>query len=87
MEKKNKGLGSSQEDLDKIKKDLERSNIIMIGVIVVLFAGYVGLSFALGAILIDDFRSKEASYTDLVKEVEQMNSRLDTLSKQGNTTI
>lgn len=41
------------------------------GIILVLFVCLIGITVAIGGIMVDGFRSKEASYTELVKTIEE----------------
>ena len=62
-------LLSRVEDVEKVKGDVARSNALMIGVLVVLFIGFIGVEVALVGLFLDAYRSKEASYQDLVNKI------------------
>ncbi len=54
-------------------------NNVVIGILVVLFLGFAGMFIATGALMIDSFRSKQATYQSLVDKVNEQNNKIDTL--------
>ncbi len=65
--------------LDPLKKDVERVHFLMVGIVVVLFLGFIGVFIAATAMLIDSFRGKQASYQSLVDKVIGQNAKYDQL--------
>lgn len=78
-EESQKQVQSAGEDIAKIKKDLQKTDLIMIGIIIVLFIGFFGVAVALGGIIVDNLRSREASYQDLVNTINEENNKIDLL--------
>jgi len=79
-----KKIGQQQSDISDLKKRQRLSELVNMGVIVVLFITLLGLTFALGAIMIDTFRSSESSYSSLENTVNQQNDKINNLSKTVN---
>ncbi len=87
QEELQKQVQSTGEDLARIKKDLKRSDIIMTAIIVVLFIGFFGAAVALGGIVTDAFRSREATYQDLVNKINSSNTENSSIIKQVNSDL
>ncbi len=68
-------INPDTQGIDNLKTQVQQVNLIMVGVIVVLFVTLITISIALGAILIDLFRSKEISYQELINEIQKNNSQ------------
>ncbi len=76
-------LSNPAKELEAIKKSTDKHEQLIHFLLVALFLGFLTLIFGLGAMLIDTFRSKEASYSDLVHEIRER----DTQIQQENTDI
>jgi len=74
------------EDIEKIKRQLKKTDLIMMGIIIVLFIGFVGVAIALGGIVVDTFRSREASYQDLVNKINEQDVKIDLLFEELRIT-
>lgn len=72
---------SKAEEIEKIKLEQKRQFELVTLLIAVLMVGFFGVSVALGGIIVDGFRSKEASYTEVVKAVLEQNKKIDDLTK------
>jgi len=59
------------DDLAEVKKNQQRTDYLMIGIIVVFFIGFIGGSVALGGIIIDAFRSREGTYQELSSRINE----------------
>jgi hypothetical protein len=70
------------ETIKELEKHQKRTDTMMMFVIVVLFIGFIGVVVALGGIIVDSFRSREASYQDLVNKINEENSKIDFLLNQ-----
>lgn len=77
-----KQFSQHSSDIDELKKKQKTFEIVNMGIIIVLFLGFLGVSFALGSMLVDGYRSKEASYTSLVQTIDQQTIELNLLNKQ-----
>lgn len=71
-------LSSHGKNINKIERDLERSNLIMMGVIIVLFTAMIGMSVGMGAVIVDVLMSKQDSYQELTKEIILQNQEINT---------
>jgi len=69
-------LSQQQSDISDLKKRQSLSELVSMGIIVVFFLAFVGLVFALGTIMVDSYRAKEASYQDLANKLERQNTLL-----------
>ena len=69
-------LSQQQSDISDLKKRQTLSELVSMGIIVVFFLAFVGLVFALGTIMVDSYRAKEASYQDLANKLERQNTLL-----------
>ncbi|HAQ03069.1 TPA: hypothetical protein DEP30_03875 [Candidatus Nomurabacteria bacterium] len=78
-----KQIGQHQSDIEDLKKRQKLSEIISMGVIVVLFITLLGLVFALGTMMVDTYRSSESSYSNLVNTINQQNNKIDLLLKKS----
>lgn len=58
-----------------IQKDMEKMTLIMGGVIIVLFVGFITMLVAFYSVIINDDGSKQASYQQLVTEIQRLNDR------------
>jgi hypothetical protein len=70
-------IGKKVQTLSDKLKDL---NLLMIGIVVVLFVGFAGMFVATSALLIESFNSKTVAYEELVKNVNQQNTQLDLIT-------
>jgi hypothetical protein len=68
---------SHGEELEEINKKLKTTDTIMVGIIVVLFIGFTGMSVALGGMIVDAFRSREGAYQDLTNKVNSQQIEID----------
>jgi hypothetical protein len=67
--------------LPLLEKALDNLNFLFIGITAVLFVGFLALLFSVFAIVIDVWRSKEATYQILIDRVNEQNVKIDYLSK------
>lgn len=75
-------VASHGESIEKLKLEQKRLFDFMTLTIIVLLVGFFGVAVALGGLVVDTFRSKEASYTDLVKSIDQTNLKVDLLTQK-----
>lgn len=74
-----KQLNQTQADIDDIKRRQKLFELITMGVIVVLFLGFLGLIFSLGTLMVDTYRGSESSYSELVNKLDQQSNKIDAL--------
>lgn len=77
-------FGQHQSDIEDLKKRQKLSELVSMGLIVILFLTILGLAFALGTIMVDSYRSSESSYLDLVNKVNEQNYKISDLNKVVN---
>ena len=77
-----KTVDSHGEDINRIKDRIKQTDIIMIGIIVVLFIGFLGLAVSLVFGLVDGYRSKETTYQDLSNKINEQAIKIDTLTNE-----
>jgi hypothetical protein len=67
------------------KKDIdgyfEKLNILTSGVLIVLGLGFVTLLIAVLSPIIDAWRFRTATYQDLINQVQEQNSKIDSLTQ------
>jgi peptidoglycan hydrolase CwlO-like protein len=54
----------------------------MMALVIVLFLGFAGMFVAVGQMMIDSLRDKQASYQDLRDQVKDQSNKIDTLTDQ-----
>ncbi len=64
------------------QKDLDKVNYLMGAVILVLFVALVGAFFSVFAILLDAWHFKSDTFQNLVNQISQQNTKLDSLEKE-----
>ncbi len=60
-------------------KRFEFLNTIVIALVVVLFVGFAGMFVACTAMLVDAWRSKDATYQKLEDSIETQNAKIDAI--------
>lgn len=66
-----------QTNFDGLKTRIENINLLLVGVIVVLFVGFLTLLFSLGALLVSAWEQRPISYERLVNQVETQSVKID----------
>lgn len=61
------------------KGEVESLNKIMIGIIIVLFLGFVSILVTVIGFTLDAFRYKQATYQTLIDKVDEQNSKIESL--------
>ncbi|MDB5254004.1 MAG: hypothetical protein JWL80_70 [Parcubacteria group bacterium] len=67
-------------NIQAVLANQKRLDWIMGGFIVVMFFLLVGLSFTLGQVMVDSYRSKEASYQEVVNKINDQGYKIDTMT-------
>jgi len=70
------------ERLKPIAADVERLNLWMIALIVVLFIGFAAMFGTIATIVISHFDSGQAKYQELTNQVNAQNDKIDLILKQ-----
>jgi phosphate starvation-inducible membrane PsiE len=68
-------------NFSKLSKRVDDLNLLMVAVVIVLFIGFATMFVAATAMLLDGFRSKQASYEQLQSQVQSQNDKIDQLIK------
>ncbi|MEK7081256.1 MAG: hypothetical protein AAB902_02625 [Patescibacteria group bacterium] len=76
-EKLQKSVSSQGEDLQSLKERQHHNELIIMGITIVLFVALFTGIVAVGGMVVDGYRSKEASFTDLVNSINQQNTQID----------
>ncbi|MBX4195854.1 hypothetical protein KW796_02785 [Candidatus Parcubacteria bacterium] len=79
--KKNSRGNVTPESFENLKNEVKKVNYLMVGIIIVLFVGFFGGAVALGGIIVDGYRSREASYGILANKIDM----LINISNQGES--
>jgi hypothetical protein len=58
------------ENIEKLRREQHRTEQIMMFIVIVLFVGFFGGAVALGGLVVESFRNKEASYQDLIEKID-----------------
>jgi peptidoglycan hydrolase CwlO-like protein len=69
--------GSVEQQLDWLQK-------IMFALIVVLFLGFAAMFAAVGQMMYDSLKGKQASYTELQRTVEAQDDKIEVLTESIN---
>lgn len=88
IEQTTSGSLDSQEHGQETKRRLDRMDIIMAGVIIVLFIGFASMYVAFSALNNDSNGQKEATYQDLRDQIQAQNTEIQNLTNQlKNSTV
>ena len=78
----------SQERGQETKRRLDRMDIIMAGVIIVLFIGFASMYVAFSALNDDSNGQKQATYQSLINQIQNQNTQIQVLTNQlRNSTV
>lgn len=64
-------------DNTKIKEEIKKLNYFMVGVLLVLFVTVIAMAVGLGGIIVETFRSKEATYNEIGNEIREQRQKID----------
>lgn len=67
------------ETVDKAWEAIKNVNWFLVGVVIVFFLGFVGTVIAVDGLLVEHYRSKEATYHDLAIRIVEQNHQLQQL--------
>lgn len=74
---------TTKEDVQEIvDKATERINLLLIGVIVVLFIGFLTLLFSLAGLMIQAWQYRTPTYQSLIDQLQQQNDEIKSLSSE-----
>ncbi|MES2409649.1 MAG: hypothetical protein V4509_05125 [Patescibacteria group bacterium] len=74
-------LGAVSKEVNKVNKEVEKVNYILVGVVLVLFIGFVTLLFSLAAIIVDAWKNRPSNYDELNSTISNMKIKLDSYQK------
>lgn len=70
---------SKTEELEDVRRKVSKIDNMMTAIVIVTFLGFLTLVIALGALVVEALRSKEASYAELVSKIDEQNSKTNML--------
>lgn len=65
-----------------MNKEVEKINLVMVGVVIVLFLRFLALLFSLIAFMFQSWQNRTPSYEDLIQQVSNQNIKIDTLVQE-----
>lgn len=78
---------SHGKKVERLEESFKRVDRLQVGIMVVFFLAFVSVVFALGTILVDSFRSKENSYSDLVRAIDRQNNIIEKQNSSINSLL
>ena len=71
----------TQTEGEQLKNRLAQHNIIIIGVVIVLFIGFTGILITAGAMINDSLAEKKAISQSMRDEIKAQNNKIDALTE------
>lgn len=68
-----------------LAEETSKINLLLTGVVVVLFIGFITLLFSLAALLISSWQQRPPSYQELINDIQAQNSKIDFLYQTAHT--
>ncbi len=77
-----KTVDSHGKDIETLKEGQKRNDLIMIGIVVVLFVGIAASFIATGALIVDYLAERKAIFEDLKDQVVKQNANIEVLTNE-----
>ena len=77
-----KGYESHGKAIEGLKSDVQRVDKFMVGITIVLFIAFITAIFTLVGVVVDGWRSKEGSFTELAVKVTEQGGKIDLLRQE-----
>lgn len=75
-------LENQGQKIKNIEIRQKQTDIIIVGITVVLFITMIGIAVTLGGVIIDAFRSREATYQELINKIDEVEVQVNVISQR-----
>jgi len=82
MSQDQKNFTTKDQVTQMVDAATKRIDLLLTGVVVVLFIGFLTLLFALGAMMVDGWQYRAPTYQDLINQINAQNAKIDLLTKK-----